>query len=261
MQMQWLKTLVGFSYSLDLQADLNKLKDVGRSLKAASGKSTIDVDDLLSLIALAAVPASFAPLRAVIENSATTDSTVLKLTNLEARILAEDAAAGAASPSSNSSKALTTQANFKSKSKCQHNRIATCWTCNPELRPSCNSCKTAGLKYYHHDGSRACHQLKKKSNANQAEPQTALLAQALIVSNNDSSSSSWILDSGATDHMSHDINLFNSFTGSTRSVFTASGDPTPCTGTGTIPITYNSSQFRTEKCAPLPRHSAQSCVS
>ncbi len=244
-----LKSLVGFEYSSDLQSDLNKLKDIGRSLKAASGKATIEISNLVSLIALAALPSSFAPLRAVIENSASEDPQVLSFSNLETRILAEEASTATTTPSH---KALNTQSS--SKTKCQHNRIAPCWTCNPELRPSCPSCKASGLKSYHREGSRGCPQLKKGKVALPSPTNgTSSQPMALLAYDNDQSSSSlWILDSGATDHMSHDIQLFNAFTPSDRKVFTASGDPMNCTGTGSIPFSSESHHFELQKVLHCP---------
>ena len=90
-----------------------------------------------------------------------------------------------------STSALKVQAKHMDE-KCQHNRNpSSCWTCHPKMAPICEICRGQGLRRFKHKQfSHVCPQ-PKQDRANVA-------FTAHNVFNN---TFSWILDSGATQHI------------------------------------------------------------
>ena len=86
--MHSLKLITSFRFTStngsNLEDDLNTLKELAKTLKAAcASKTSIEIDNLIGLITLAALPPIFNSVRAVIENAAEKDTTILEFVNLE----------------------------------------------------------------------------------------------------------------------------------------------------------------------------------
>jgi hypothetical protein len=146
LQLQTLKTLFSFNLtSEDPQPQLNMLADYKRTLLAATGSKDISIDDLISLVCLSSISNTYPPLAAVLENHFSTQP--LDMHFMAQRINLEYSK----SASESSSSALQTS------SKCSHGRFPPCWTCHPNLRPTCKPCKDSGKKrFYHHHQSKFC---------------------------------------------------------------------------------------------------------
>jgi hypothetical protein len=260
-QIQSLKSLVGFSFSSNpsqLQADLAALKEHGRSLTAACGSKcneSIKIANLITLVTLAALPTQYSAVRAVIENEADKCGTLIEFSALESKLLREQQSLGLRSD------VKMDTAMFSAKSatpKCPHGRTVTqaspCWKCNPELRPVCTPCKAANVKFYHKEGSRFCLQLEKKS----ASPAVALTASSVVsrsrsyaqvaagvpapaalMATDKLPANTWILDSGATQHMTNDAQSVTALCHQSSSVCIADGSQMQAIGTGTVEFRHD----------------------
>jgi hypothetical protein len=232
-QIQTIKELCSFSFtSGDFQNGFTKLRDLLRTFKAANEDGdTINFSTLVALIALSALPSDFSSIRTVLENAATDDPSLLHLDQLEPKFLLEEIAHH---PKQLNSTALSAQTK-KNESRCSHNRNpSSCWTCHPELAPICELCRSQGLRRFKHKPhSRICPQPKNGDHAN----------VAFIANKPSADRQTWILDSGATQHMCHDPNLFTAISPFHATITTANGKPMHSKGTGTVFYKYGSSSI------------------
>jgi hypothetical protein len=171
-----------------------------------------------------------------LENSASNDASILHLDKLEPKILLEETQLGPKTAHSSSS-ALSAQYKKSDTTKCNHNRIAiSCWTCHPEIAPICDFCRGQGLRRFKHKTySRIFPQQPKSEHENENVAFLALKTSA--------SSIAWILDSGATQHMYHDSNLFSSIVPFHTSITTADGNKMTCKGKGTVEYQFGSTRI------------------
>jgi len=159
-------SLINFNYSHPTMAtNKTALLSLARDLRTSfKNQESIDVDDIVMLFALINVPPEYHHLRSTLEE---TNKNGLKLDSLFESLEREESL----SVSSARRAALSAKTNGQSVSpKCIHRRpAATCWTCHPNLRPTCATCHTKGYPKFHHvTDSKFCKQQNERAPSSQA---------------------------------------------------------------------------------------------
>jgi hypothetical protein len=232
-QLSCIRSLVEFKYSSNMQGNLNSLRSIGRSLIAASGgEDKIDILNLIAIFALESLPEEFIGTKAVLSLKSSVSLQAIEDAIIQAPLSGPNATATA--PISQISHAH--QAKASDGTKCSHGRFPTsCWSCHPDKRPVCEKCKSEGRKFYHKTGSRFCSFVGNQANKGQI--------QAYITSSS-SAGTSWVVDSGCSDHMTPAASALETYTPSDRKILTASGSAMSCQGEGTSTIQAGTSQVR-----------------
>lgn len=157
-------SLMNFNYSEpSMEANKTALLSLQRELRTAfENADSIKISDLVMLFALVNVPAEYHSLRTTLEE---TNKTGLSMDALFESLVREEASA-----ISSASRASRAGGPVPPGENCSHDRDgATCWSCHPELRPVCTSCKNKGIaRFYHHRGSRFCKDALKAGAAKAA---------------------------------------------------------------------------------------------
>ncbi len=150
-----------FSYpEKNMRANKDALLAIKRGLKTAFNNSdNIKLDELVTLFALVNTPSEYLSLRTALE----TTKSDLTFDDFFANLIREEASMVA---SSNRAYRVAPTA-FESEI-CAHDRAKVrCWSCHPELRPTCIVCKTNGAARYNHTKER-CPKLRKKDSKAEA---------------------------------------------------------------------------------------------
>ena len=232
-----LNTLIDFRYDGENMIN-NKTKFLAlkRTLKSSfNGQDYIAIDELVTLFALVNLPLSFQPLRTTLEE---TSKDGLSFENLFGSLIREESAQRSAAnytARQSNAKSSTTSKLFITKTRrslaqsfgfthCKHRRpSSTCWTCNPSLKPTCDTCKSLGCdKFNHIENSDFCKFQQFKSTKS---------------STNSSSTRSirFNVDSGSTDTLvrnKEDIQIYSSLV---HPIEVASGNIIHATAIGKLP--------------------------
>ena len=150
-----LLNLINFAYQgPSMQANKTLVLGLSRALRTAfNDADSIPVADLVTLFALVNMPSEHQALRTTLEETKKEGITLAHL--FEA--LAREEASSASGPS----RASRVATNPGNSPQCSHNRDgATCWSCHPELAPTCDLCKKAGLSKFRHPPN--CFSCKKQ---------------------------------------------------------------------------------------------------
>lgn len=150
-----LLNLINFSYQgSSMQANQTLVSALGRALRTAfNDAESIPVVDLVTLFALVNIPSEHQALRTTLEE---TKKDGITLADLFESLSREEA-----SSSSGPSRASRVATNPSTSPQCPHRREpATCWNCHPELAPTCDLCKKAGLSRFRHPPN--CFSCKKQ---------------------------------------------------------------------------------------------------
>lgn len=163
-----INSLMNFNYSeASMQENKTALLSHQRELRTAfENADTIKISDLVMLFALVNVPSEYHSLRTTLEetnkNGLTVDSLFESLVREEASAISS---ANRASRASYAAASGTPAGDLVAK--CAHDRDgASCWTCHPDLRPTCANCKNKGIaRFHHHQGSRHCRDVVRAARA------------------------------------------------------------------------------------------------
>ncbi len=162
--------LANFSYSsATKQDDVNELVDIAKQLKAANGnKNTINIDELITLYAIAKLPDDYDALRTVIITSKTVNVSTID----EVRDLIIDTENAKKNDANSKPTALLTPVEKpakKHKGRCFGDK---CWICHPHLKPTCSLCRQEGLPDNHREGTDRCRlQRLEKQHKTTSQPQ------------------------------------------------------------------------------------------
>jgi hypothetical protein len=190
------------------------------SAKQALGSNTIALDELWGTFCLLALSPEFAGVRAVIDYE--TPGKPQPLSAAIPKVLQAPVPESKARPHSQPKAHLTQNKG----ERCPHKYDSkACYKCNP-----CDACKAAGYAYTHTPDHPAHCTVKIRSSQ---EPNKGPGVKAYsAVSSCSNEHESWILDSGATDHMARSSMSFTQYFPCNRQILTASSDAIGCPGMG-----------------------------
>ena len=180
------------------------LQEAKRKISSSFGGATsITIDELVMIFALVNLPSNYSHLRSQLSIS-TPDKTVLTLDTLFTHLSREESTLNASTSHSGNSahRATVTRPSINRSMSCPHGRLKdTCFTCTPSSRPTCPICKGLGIaKFRHAPDSKFC----REQRALKPAPQTGLPPAPhgpSPAANYASSSLSFNVDSGATNHV------------------------------------------------------------
>ena len=187
-KMKSMQELVAFRFNSCTDSEFAAFKEISRNFLAAFNKP-IEPANFITMIAMAHLPQKLNSVRIHMQSRSN-----LTFEDMEKEIASEVAL-------TRSSSALVA-----SSRKCQHNRDEpTCWTCHPEKRP-----KNKNNNPKHRRGSQQGTS-SSSSSANNKIKQKQRHALLLIseVKENQPMTSTWIIDSGASEHVTCDPTLLS----------------------------------------------------
>ena len=130
----------------DMEANVNRLQGITRTLLISNGSSTISVEDFAVAMLLNALPKSYSAVRVNVESNQNTT-----ISSLKDQIINEEEAQN----DSNDVPFAGFSGNKKSPGNCEHGRKgATCWTCHPEKHPRHSTCTDCNQKGHNSKNSR-----------------------------------------------------------------------------------------------------------
>ena len=221
MQIKYLKEMISFNLTDDHDSNLKRYKEILRNLEASVGYKDISIKDLGAINFLFLHHhQEFAGVKAVIEN----ETNLPTLTEISNRFSSISFHASAKLSFKNASK--------KNKTKCtpllcQYKEPAKCWNCHPELKPFCKRCDDLGQKSNHEENGKFCPNKGKIS----------LTYANLAFATNDYQiprEVTFLVDSGASNHMSNEVNLAQEITPDTQVLQTASRSTIKMEGCATL---------------------------
>ena len=240
----------------------NLMDQISRNLKAAIGpikpvkENThyITVDDLIVFMTLQACPVEFKAIITYMERESQKAGTLTTLEDLRTVLLNEETGTKRFQVNNNllAFKAFTGTSSTKSDKSpnvtrygdsplCVHKKAAiTCWDCKPHLKPSCEPCKSLGLRKLTHNAYSKYCPLPKPSIDNNHIAMMAFQTSDNKLLNN---SLLWISDSAANHHIAFDKSIFTNYEPYNNSVFGISGIPVASAGIGSVSFISNGLKF------------------
>ena len=194
-QVTSVRELASYSFTdSDIIAEFEEFGLLANKLKSAFEKKEIDLEQLIGILAITALPDRFAPIRVKLTESLAN----LTLRNIKVNVLQENEAQKTTTSSANlmtskQTKGAGSSTSGSKKTRCKHYwNKAKCWVCNP-----CSKCKEQGL-----EGSDTHHHSDKCTGKTEAN----LIEELLLTGVDDTSGSgprtvSFAIDSGCTTHM------------------------------------------------------------
>ena len=231
-------------------ANRTMLQETKRKISSAfGGATTLSIDELVMLFAMVNLPSTYSHLRSQLSVSATNDNP-LTLESLFSHLMREESTLSASTTNSVHRAALNPPVSHSNS--CPHGRSKeSCFTCTPSSRPVCSICKSLGKsKYFHTTNSAFCRQQRKlpqnesktgSSSASPSKPSASfanpppsayLATQPCIPS---AQFLSFLVDSGATNHVVANKEGVEIYTSSSLPISIADGTLIPTSGLACFP--------------------------